>query len=479
MESAAALFFEGASPMRTTTHRFHPAFDMLEDRLTPSGAVSAAVVGGRLIVTGDAQANGITLSQPAAHEITITPDATTSVNGMTAGQAVTLGNITGSVSVNLGQGNDSLALDLTHRNFTVNGNLTLRFGNGNSTVNTLTAGTTHSLMVTGDLTNTFGNGTDSITFNQFQVGGNLTVRHADGNFFINLGVDPMNKGLLFNNIGGDLNVLNETASGAPASGFDINALEETNVAGNVVVDMGLGAANGFGGWTSFGTLSDNLVHVGGNLSISNLTGSLSNGDFFGAGDEVVNTTVVGAVAINLGSGTGSAVFGEDFGAPPSSAGSLTIIGHGVGDQVQVFDAAITNGVSVTLTGGGTNTVELDNLLVHKTTNITTGAGADSVAIDNIAGPGSTFVGKVFIDTGSGNDTLSINSGTESGTIPTTSFDNLVNAELGPDNDILKLATKGKVEFFQTANFIGGTGTNHATVNHANLPDNQPTLFQFP
>jgi hypothetical protein len=464
--------------MHSAKRRFCPALEFLEDRVTPAGNVTTTLVGGSLTITGDNQANGITLSQSAAHSITITPDSSTSVNGMTAGHAVSINNVTGDVSVNLGQGDDSLTIDLSHGNLAISGNLTLRFGNGNSTVATTTAKTTNLLEVGGNLTNSFGNGTDSVTFNQFHVAGNLSITHADGNAFVNLGVDSANLGHLFSSVGGNLTVDNVSPSGAPASGFDINALEETNVGGNVDVDMGLGASNGFGGWTTFGTLTNHLVHVGGSLSMDNLTGSMSNGDFLKDGLEVVNTTVSGAETLNMGSGTGSAVVGDGFGAPASSAGSISISGTGTNDQALVFGTAIANSLSVSLTGGGTNKIGLDNLTVGRGTTVTTGAGADSVAIDNTAGPGSTFGGSVVIDTGAGNDTLSINSGTETGTIPATHFNGSVDADLGGGNDTLTLATKDKVSFAVRSFFDGGTGSNLATVNQANLLGKHPVLTNF-
>src|SRR5262249_11834573 len=153
---------------------------------------------------------------------------------------------------------------------------------GNKTVGTTTAGTTNPLTVGGSLSATLGNGTDIITFNQFNVTGGLTADHANGTGVVNLGVDPANLGTMFNRVGGRLNVNNVTTSGAAASGNDIDALEETNVGGSVINNLwNDDAGSGFGGWTSFGSLSGTPMAVGGSVTMTAVNGNLAFGDFFG------------------------------------------------------------------------------------------------------------------------------------------------------------------------------------------------------
>jgi hypothetical protein len=458
---------------------YRPVVELLEDRLTPSGNVTAAVVAGSLTITGDAQANGITLSQPAANQITITPDATTSVNGKAAGTAVTLTNVTRSITVNLHGGDDSLTFNQSAGNITVHGNLAISNGNGNTTVTTKTAGTANTIKVTGNFSEFLGNGTEFSLFDQFTVGGNMTFDHANGDATVILGVDPANLGKFFDSVGGSLIVLNTNASGQAATGNDFNALEEVNVGGNVLVNMGFGGTNSSAeNWTSFGTEAGgtNLVQVGGNMVINSLTGSLTLGDFFGFGEEVVNTTVEGDVTMNLGSGSGStAVFGGSTSAVNPTARSVTIIGTGNSEGAVVSNGTVQKNLNVALMGGGNDTVTLDSLTVGATTNITTGSGADTVSIDDSGSQGSSFGGAFTLNTGAGNDTVAINSGTGTGL---TKFFSAVSANLGAGNDSLTLATSGKVDFFGAATFDGGTGTNTANVNHANIPVNQPTLKHF-
>src|SRR5262245_6380638 len=136
----------------------------------------------------------------------------------------------------------------------------------------------------------------------------MTIDHANGGTFVFLGVDPANLGEKLNSIGGDLIVDNVTSSGKAATGFDVNALEETNVGGDISVNMG--NASGVGGWTTVGSLSDQSVSVGGDVYLKALTGFLSFGDVANDGLEVWNAQVAGHVTMGLGSGVGNtALFG--------------------------------------------------------------------------------------------------------------------------------------------------------------------------
>jgi hypothetical protein len=469
---------------RKSLRRVRPVLELLESRLTPSGNVTATLSQGTLGITGDFQANGITISQPAANQITITPDSTTTVNGKAA--ALTVKGVTGSVVMSLGAGDDSVTLDLSSGNIDIAGSLVINGTGGNKTINTITGGTKNDLNVGGNLTNLFGNGTENVTLDQFQVRGNMTIDHANGTSFVTLGVDAANLGTLFNNVGGNLNVNNVTSSGVAASGFDIDRLEETNVGGNVINNLGNDDASlGFAGWTTLGSLSSNPVAIGGSVLMSANNGNLSGGDFFCDGFEVGEALVKGAVAINMGSGAGStATFGGVGPAADTSAASVTITGSGAGDGAFVGTSSIKNNLKVSLSGSGANTIDLEGVAVGGSTSLTSSTGSTAVTIDggtsaiatmHASPAGSTFGGAVAISTGAGDDSLSINSGVSG---LTTAFERSVATSLGAGNDTLTLAETGGVEFFGTATFNGGTGTNTATVNAGNLPNHQPTLVNF-
>src|SRR5262249_35246108 len=104
--------------------RFRPAVESLEGRLTPAGTgnVMTKLVHGILSLSDTAAMSRLTISQPAANEITITADANTTVNGQNG--PVTIMGVTGNLSINLSTGIDSLTFDLSQNNISV-GNLSI------------------------------------------------------------------------------------------------------------------------------------------------------------------------------------------------------------------------------------------------------------------------------------------------------------------------------------------------------------------
>jgi hypothetical protein len=455
--------------------RFRPALEALECRLTPAfGNATTSLVGGTLTITDTAAASSLTLSQPAAGEITITPDANTTINGKAG--PVTISGVTGGLNVNLATGTDTLTFDLSKHSFVV-GNVSITGTTGDKTVLTNTAGTTNALDVHGSYKEIFGSGNEFTRLDQFNVSGNATIDHANGNGLVFLGVDPANLGKLFNSVGGALTVENVTPSGAAGTGFDVNALEETNVGGSVTSHMGRGDSTGFGGWTSVGSLSSKSVSVGGNVAITSAGGFLAFGDFANDGEEVVNANVKGNVIMNLGSGAGNtALFGNGTSASSTSANDVTIIGSGSHDAVTVGPSVVHGDLTVALLGQGGNSIGVDDVSVTGGTSLMAAGGGNSIAIDNQA-PGSTFGGRVGILMGGANNLLEINSHSQ-GSPGTTTFDGAVMASLGAGNDALILAEAGKVDFKVASILNGGTGKNHAVVNHNNIEGVQPKLVNF-
>jgi hypothetical protein len=455
--------------------RFRPTLELLESRLTPStGNVTTSLVGGVLTLIDNAATSQLVLSQPAANEITITPDAATTINGKAG--PVTISGVTGGLNINLETGNDTLTFDLSKHSFNI-GNLSIAGATGDKTVLTNTAGTINALDVHGSFKEIFGNGNEFTRLDQFNVSGNMTIDHANGNSLVFLGVDPANLGKLFNKVTGALTVENVTQLGKAGTGFDVDALEETNVSGNITALMGHGDASGFAGWTSVGSLSSKSISVGGNVNIIGTSGFLAFGDFANDGEEVVNAHVAGNVTMDLGSGAGNtALFGNGASASSTSANSVTITGSGAHDAVTVGPSVVKDNLSVVLTGQGGNSIGVDSVSVTGDTALMAAGGSNSIAIDNLT-PGSTFGGLVGILTTGTNNLLEINSHTQ-GAPGTTTFNSSVLANLGAGNDTLVLAEAGKVDFKMPSAFIGGTGTNHDFVNHQNIEDVQPTLINF-
>jgi hypothetical protein len=463
------------APRSVEVRRFRPTLESLECRLTPSSNITTSLMGGNLTITDNVAAN-VTLSQPAANEITITTAAGTTINGQTG--PVTISGVTGNLNVNLGAGNDSLTFDLSQTSFAV-GSVSITGTTGNKTVTTSTDGTTTNnfLTVNGNYDENFGNGSEFTKLDQFSVKGNMNFQHANGSAAVFLGVDSGNLGTLFNTVTGNLTAENVTPMGTVGSGADVDALEETNVGGNITALMGTGNATGFAGWTTVGSLSNSSVTVGGNVNIVGTSGFLAFGDVANDGEEVSNANIAGNVTMNLGSGAGNtALFGDGASASSTSAQNVTILGTGAHDAVTIGPSTVSGNLVVALLGQGGNSISVDDTSVAGNTALTASGGGNSIAIDNQI-PGSTFGGSVTILTGGTNNILEINSHSQ-GSPGTTTFDGPVLADLGAGNDTLILAEAGKVDFKVHSVFIGGTGTNEAFVNPNNIEGVQPTLVNF-
>jgi hypothetical protein len=430
--------------------RCRPTLESLDERLVPAN-ISTSLVLGNLTLTDDG-ASSLTISQPAANQIRITPGDGTTINGLA--RAVTITDVTGNLSLNLGTGNDSLTFDLSDTGIDV-GNLSITGTTGDKTVQTKTAGAANFLNVHGNYRQIFGNGNEFTKLNQFDVSGNMTIDHANGGSFVFLRVDPANLGTLFNHVAGDLTVDNVTSSGRAATGFDVNALEETNVGGSIFAHMG--NASGIAGWTTVGSLSERSVDVGGDVVLSALTGFLSFGDVANDGLEVQHAQVAGHMEMDLGSGVGNTAL-----VAGSSVSSLSITGRGAHDGVTVGTSDVAGDLDVSLTGNGGNSIAVDSVFIGGDTSLLTAGGSSSIAIDDQA-PGSTFVGRVDVDMTGRNNFLSINSKHRTPERGTTTFEGEVTADLGRGGSTLHLGLIGDVDFEAESTFDGGRGHNTAIV----------------
>src|SRR5262249_31048386 len=88
-----------------------PVLEPLDDRALLAGNITTALAGGNLTITENTTTSQVTISQPAPNQITITPDAGTTINGK-AGPVTVMG-VTGGVSVNMGTGTNTLTFDLS------------------------------------------------------------------------------------------------------------------------------------------------------------------------------------------------------------------------------------------------------------------------------------------------------------------------------------------------------------------------------
>src|SRR5262245_59984329 len=127
MAGGHVLYARRRKGMRDNKHRSgRLCVELLEDRCLLAGNVTAAVVNGSLIVTGDAESNDVLLVQTAqgieVHGVVFSgePPAVTTVNG---GESFTAVGLTRDIKVDLGAGNDTLGAA-----FVAPGDLTVDMG---------------------------------------------------------------------------------------------------------------------------------------------------------------------------------------------------------------------------------------------------------------------------------------------------------------------------------------------------------------
>lgn len=157
-----------------------PGLESLEGRWLLAGNVTAAVHGGVLTLTGDSQANQLRAYQTAPGIYHVVGEPGTTVNGR---HAVTVRGITAGVNVNLGDGDDYLALMAV-----VSGDLNVNLGGGDDTL--LLGGFFElpadaqalpwSVDVAGKLSIDAGSGNDSVQVLDSRVGREVNLKGGSG-----------------------------------------------------------------------------------------------------------------------------------------------------------------------------------------------------------------------------------------------------------------------------------------------------------
>ena len=142
--------------MKFSPRRPHLTVHLLEDRAVPAGLVTADLTAGLLTLVGDDFNNSVRITRTAA-DVTITPDATTSVNGGAVGVPFSFGVVPIAMQAFMNGGDDTINIATTG-NFTFPGPLGFNLGDGNNTLDLTTTGTISAtaLFVVG------GDGTDNV-----------------------------------------------------------------------------------------------------------------------------------------------------------------------------------------------------------------------------------------------------------------------------------------------------------------------------
>jgi hypothetical protein len=422
------------SPARTRL-RFVPVVTELEPRLALAGNVTAVVSRGDLIVRGDDAGATLTLSQPAAGQVTITGDNTT-VNGLAG--PVTLPGVTRNLRVYFGAGDDSLTFD-ADAPLTLSGDVSVEGGGGSNTVSVdevgplfAAAGAAGALNVGGDLTvHNLSGGTQQIRLEGLNVRGDVRV--------VNLGGDALTSIESFggpNVIGGDLLIANGPGQ------FDQTELRSVQVGRDVRVEN-----QGQDALTTVDSF-DGSNTIRGGLAVIDGPGQLAQ-------------TMIGGTRVGHG---------------------LRVIEKGSEQNIILVLSSRVGGKTDLRTGGGGATVFVNGTTFGGAFRLRTGDEADAVAVGT---RGIVTLARLVAE-----EVVIIQNGvpvvvTRLKLVPEqilaagapVTFRGKVKMDLGDGADALRLALDAFVTFEKEATLDGGRGDNTAAVRFANLPA-LPTFRHF-
>jgi hypothetical protein len=154
----------------TKSTRRSLSFQQLEDRKVFAGDVSADVVNGNLVITGDSASNQIEVTQTALNWYKVTGLNGTEING----RADRLFRVTGGMTMNMNGGNDVVKIGGEIFDIDIDGALTVNGGSGIDTVTLLNAD------VDGNITIDTDDGADIVRVSAIFGLGNLTIRTDAG-----------------------------------------------------------------------------------------------------------------------------------------------------------------------------------------------------------------------------------------------------------------------------------------------------------
>ncbi|MGB8169215.1 MAG: hypothetical protein WCF18_17085 [Chthoniobacteraceae bacterium] len=434
-------------------------------------------------------------------------------NSFVIGKAVKLVNGNGNIQFTVGNNTNksSSFAGISIKNGT--GNTTVRFA---STVAdaidgdlTVTNGTGAHLFqvnskdfsVTGKVSLANGNGDNETKFataGSITVGGSLTVTNKAGldNFTATAAVVNFKDVKVSNGNGGSTTTLSGAslsfASVSVANGDGTDAFQVSSTNSFQVTKGGLSLKNGSGGSSTAinvnviagiaGALSivngdgmDTTVIGGGSGNFSGLHAvTISNGA--GGSSLTFNPaqlTIAGALSVTSGAGSDTVTIGGGALTSFSIAGSVKVANGGGGSVVQALPT--TAGMfarDFSVTGGdGNDTVSLSRVTVKGATKLVLGSNSDFVTMDD------SMIGALSIDTGTGDDMVTIESNDGVG----TTLLGAVSIKLGAGDDRLTFGIdpNDSVTASAALKFDGGTGLD--TFNQTGAANNlavPPVLTAF-
>lgn len=412
--------------------------ESLEPRRLLAGDVSASVVRGTLLLTGDNLDNFVevfgtgTPGQFVVEGFTDNHGVNTTINH-TAGQK-TFNGVT-NITVSFKRGDDFFGFEQG----TLAGNLNIDMSDGNDEVNvgipklvtgSFSAPTAKPLIVPptigaaatigGSLCVNLGSGNNWLIEGSTHVKQSETVTACDGGDKIEFidtggvpgGVTTIGNGVTVDhdltlNLGGGKNYLDAydlTVNGllkVNASGQNSVELAVLNVAKDAIFNL-CGSCNQdlfIGPEEDLGTpVASQQNHVGGNLTVNTGSGN----------DNVTESSlsVGGSNRISTGNGNDAVILGDLDDNPPDVNYQVTVakdlcVDLGCGqDSFHGQDVRVTGNVTIAQ-GLGASTITLQAFILQKALNISTDGGKDDVTLDTV------LAGSSQVNLGAGDDTLSV------------------------------------------------------------------------
>lgn len=405
-----------------------PALEVLEDRMALSGNVTAQLVSGSLIVTGDNNVANLTVSQARRGQITLT-GADTKING--ASRPVTFSGLTGDLVFNFGTGSDSLTFDQT-RPIILPGSLTVHGGQQTNSIATL-GGSAGPLQVGGSLNiDNLPGATEIVSLLNLNVKRNVDITNPSGTSLVTINVASASGAPSASLIGGNLVISNGSGQ------VDQINLSSTHVLGSVHITNQADSA-----LTDIG--SSGRTTVGGDLQVQDGPGQVSQTVLW-------NTRIDHNLQLaQSGPGTGGTIVAS------SHVTGTTDIQGADGDSGVIVTDAVFSGAFHLQTGNGADTVSIGiaSYPVMLTRYV-------PVTEMTSAGPVTKLVPEAH--------TVLLPSGR-------VAFYGNATMGLGAQDDTLNLAQGATVRFGKGVTLDGQAGSNTANVKPANLPV-PPTLVNF-
>lgn len=382
--------------------------ERLEDRALLAGDIAAAVVDGSLVITGDAQANGLSISQLDASTYALSAfelnGSATTLNGSTDVQVFT--GVTADIDANLGGGDDllvvgndlaasaTLATQLSGQTITIAASAQIP-APGIDPVQTAIAG---------DLNVEMGTGDDNLAVS-VDVGGSADLRTSIGHDAVVVASADVAEDLIINTNSGDDSV-EVTANVGDLlfvnTDVGVDSIEISgSAAAKAFIDAGLDAddvtvidSSTELDTTIFTRTGDDTIDIDGYAAANLIVNGGQGNNSIEIDDVIADANLV--VTTYLGSDI--VAIGAD--AAVDVATNLLVTLGGGNDSLNL-SGAVGNNLLV-FAGAGNDNLSLTDVSVGSTAYVAAGLGADIVTLVNV-----DATDRLFAYLGLGNDSLSV------------------------------------------------------------------------